>query len=176
MIESRNGREGASFKFVGNNQKRDIYKYENKKIEIDLYYHNIKSNLALSPELYDLGEFGIAKISMENFWERDMFNEFSIGSQLHFSSSFAKLNFRTGYYKKDKFGIRIENLIYVKKNKNKLYFENLTLAPIDKDLINFNLLTEDEKSYLWKYNLDIYTKLYKYLNSNEKRWLATFIQ
>ena len=81
-----------------------------------------------------------------------------------------------GYYKKDKFGIRIENLIYVKKNKNKLYFENLTLAPIDKDLINFDLLTNDEKSYLWKYNLDIYTKLHKYLNPSEKRWLATFIQ
>ncbi len=81
-----------------------------------------------------------------------------------------------GYYKKDKFGIRIENLIYVKKNKNKLYFENLTLAPIDKDLINFDLLTNDEKSYLWKYNLDIYTKLHKYLNPSEKKWLATFIQ
>ncbi len=81
-----------------------------------------------------------------------------------------------GYYKKNKFGIRIENLIYVKKNKNKLYFENLTLAPIDKDLINFDLLTNDEKSYLWKYNLDIYTKLNKYLNPSEKRWLATFIQ
>jgi len=81
-----------------------------------------------------------------------------------------------GYYKKDKFGIRIENLIYVKKNKNKLYFENLTLAPIDKDLINFDLLTNDEKSYLWKYNLDIYTKLHKYLNFSEKKWLATFIQ
>ena len=81
-----------------------------------------------------------------------------------------------GYYKKDKFGIRIENLIYVKKNKNKLCFENLTLAPIDKDLINFDLLTNDEKTYLWKYNLDIYTKLHKYLNPNEKRWLATFIQ
>ncbi len=81
-----------------------------------------------------------------------------------------------GYYKKDKFGIRIENLIYVKKNKNKMYFENLTLAPIDKDLINFDLLTNDEKSYLWRYNLDIYTKLHKYLNSSEKKWLATFIQ
>ena len=81
-----------------------------------------------------------------------------------------------GYYKKNEFGIRIENLIYVKKNKNKIYFENLTLAPIDKDLINFDLLTNDEKSYLWKYNLDIYTKLHKYLNPNEKRWLATFIQ
>ncbi len=81
-----------------------------------------------------------------------------------------------GYYKKNKFGIRIENLIYVKKSKNKLYFENLTLAPIDKDLINFDLLTNDEKTYLWKYNLEIYSKLHKYLKPSEKRWLATFIQ
>ena len=40
--------------------------------------------------------------------------------------------------KKDKFGIRIENLIYVKKIKKKLIFENLTLAPIEKDLIILN--------------------------------------
>lgn len=80
-----------------------------------------------------------------------------------------------GYYEKNKFGIRIENLIYVKKNKNKMYFKNLTLAPIDKDLINFNLLTNNEKNYLWRYNLDVYTKLHKYLNPSEKRWLATFM-
>ena len=41
-----------------------------------------------------------------------------------------------GYYEKNKFGIRIENLIYVKKKKIKIFFENLTMAPIDKDLIN----------------------------------------
>jgi len=81
-----------------------------------------------------------------------------------------------GYYKKNKFGIRIENLMYVKKNKNKLCFENLTLAPIDKDLINFNLLTNNEKNYLLKYNLNIYSKLYKHLNISEKKWLASFIQ
>ena len=80
-----------------------------------------------------------------------------------------------GYYEKNKFGIRIENLIYVKKNKNKMYFKNLTLAPIDKDLINFNLLTNNEKNYLWRYNLDVYTKLHKYLTPGEKRWLATFM-
>ena len=80
-----------------------------------------------------------------------------------------------GYYKKNKFGIRIENLMYVKKNKNKLYFENLTLAPIDKDLINFNLLTNNEKNYLLKYNINIYSKLYKHLNISEKKWLASFI-
>ena len=47
-----------------------------------------------------------------------------------------------GYYRKNSFGIRIENLMYVKKIKKKLCFENLTFAPIDKDLINFNLLTD----------------------------------
>jgi len=81
-----------------------------------------------------------------------------------------------GYYKKDKFGIRIENLMYVKKNKNKLNFENLTLAPIDNDLINFNLLTNNEKNYLLKYNINIYSKLYKHLNISEKKWLASFIK
>ena len=81
-----------------------------------------------------------------------------------------------GYYKKNEFGIRIENLMYVKKNKNKLYFENLTLAPIDNDLINFNLLTNNEKNYLLKYNINIYSKLYKHLNISEKKWLASFIQ
>ena len=31
-----------------------------------------------------------------------------------------------GYYEEGKFGIRIENLIYVEKVKNKLIFKNLT--------------------------------------------------
>ena len=38
-----------------------------------------------------------------------------------------------GYYKKNKFGTRIENLIYVKKFNNRLFFENLTLSPIEKE-------------------------------------------
>ena len=51
-----------------------------------------------------------------------------------------------GYYKKNKFGIRIENLVYVKKIGNKhLLLKILTMAPIEKDLINFKLLTPFEK-------------------------------
>ena len=80
-----------------------------------------------------------------------------------------------GYYKKDKFGIRIENLIYVKKNKKKLYFENLTLAPIEKELINFNLLNNQEKEYLFKYHLNVYSKISKHLNLKERKWLANLI-
>ena len=80
-----------------------------------------------------------------------------------------------GFYKKNKFGIRIENLVYVKKQNKKLFFENLTMAPIEKDLINYNLLTNFEKNYLFKYHLNVYSKISKYLNSNEKKWLASLI-
>ena len=80
-----------------------------------------------------------------------------------------------GFYKKNKFGIRIENLVYVKKRNKNLVFENLTMAPIETDLINFNLLSNFEKNYLFKYHLDVYSKISKYLNSNEKKWLATLI-
>ena len=80
-----------------------------------------------------------------------------------------------GYYKKDHFGIRIENLIYVKKNKKSIFFENLTLVPIEKDLINFDLLNHEEQKYLFKYHLNVYSKLSKYLSKSEKKWLASFI-
>ena len=50
-----------------------------------------------------------------------------------------------GFYKENDFGIRIENLVYVKKDKSKLFFENLTMAPIDVDLINFRLLNKKKK-------------------------------
>ena len=80
-----------------------------------------------------------------------------------------------GFYKKGKFGIRIENLLFVKKSNKKLFFENLTLAPIEKDLINFDKLEKKEKDYLFKYHLNVYTKLSSFLNKDEKKWLASFI-
>ena len=49
------------------------------------------------------------------------------------------------------------------------------MAPIEKDLINFDLLTNAEKNYLFKYNLDIYSKISNYLKPNEKKWLASHI-
>ena len=79
-----------------------------------------------------------------------------------------------GYYKKNKFGIRIENLVYVKKKGKDIFFENLTLAPIDTDLINFNLLSSFEKNYLFRYHLNIYSRLSKFLSSKEKKWLSGF--
>ena len=78
-----------------------------------------------------------------------------------------------GFYKKGKFGIRIENMIYVKQIKSKVFFENLTMVPIDKELINFNLLNRNEKNYLLNYNLRIYSNVEKYLDYKEKFWLLS---
>ncbi len=80
-----------------------------------------------------------------------------------------------GYYKKGHYGIRIENLVYIKKINKKLYFENLTLAPIEKNLINFKLLNNKEKKYLNEYHKKIYMTLNPYLNKAEKTWLKSFI-
>ena len=80
-----------------------------------------------------------------------------------------------GYYKKNNFGIRIENLIYVKQLKDKLSFENFTLAPMEKDLINYKLLNKIEKDYLFRYHLNIYSEYSASLNREERKWLASLI-
>ena len=80
-----------------------------------------------------------------------------------------------GFYKKNDFGIRIENLVFVRKYKSKLSFENLTMAPIDIDLINFKLLNKKEKNYLLKYHFYVYNNISPFLNKIEKKWLAKLI-
>ena len=81
-----------------------------------------------------------------------------------------------GFYLNNKYGIRIENLIYIDEIKNKKFFKNLTYAPIDLDLVNFNLITKKEREYLFNYHLDVYKKISKFLNSKEKKWLVDLIK
>ena len=80
-----------------------------------------------------------------------------------------------GFYLQGKYGIRIENLVYIKKEKNNLVFKNLTLAPIDINLINFKLLSSQEKRYLINYHLEVYSKIHKFLSLSEKKWLIKSI-
>ena len=66
--------------------------------------------------------------------------------------------------------LRFENL------EKELCFKNLTYAPIDLDLINFKLLTDKEKKYLFEYHLDVYSKISKFLNEKERKWLINLIK
>ena len=72
-----------------------------------------------------------------------------------------------GYYEKNKFGIRIENLIFVKKGKGKNFFDNLTMVPIDKDLIDLSLLNEAEIRWLNSYHQKVFKNLKYAMNSEE---------
>ena len=80
-----------------------------------------------------------------------------------------------GFYLENKFGIRIENLIYIDGNIKNLFFNNLTFVPLEKDLIDESLLVKKEKDYIFNYHLETYSKLSPYLNSKERKWLAKLI-
>ncbi len=82
-----------------------------------------------------------------------------------------------GYYKEGEYGIRIESLVLVKEAEAGYYeFETLTKAPIDKKLIDKQLLTKDEIDWLDNYHDDVYKKLSPSLTSEEKEWLKEVTQ
>lgn len=81
-----------------------------------------------------------------------------------------------GYYEKDSFGIRIENLVLCQLEKEtefgKFYhFETVTLFPIDKALIDKSLLTESELKWFNDYHQKVYAELSTGLNASEQNWL-----
>lgn len=84
-----------------------------------------------------------------------------------------------GIYRKDKWGIRLENLaiiLDVKKPKEQefgdyLYFKTLTLFPFEKKCIDLKLLNSKEKKWLNDYHKEVYKKLHKKLQVKELKWL-----
>ena len=72
--------------------------------------------------------------------------------------------------------LELKILSILKKNNSKLKFENLTLAPIEKDLINFDLLNNKEKKYLNEYHKKVYSTISPFLNKKEKNWLESIVK
>ena len=72
-----------------------------------------------------------------------------------------------GYYKKASFGIRIENLIRVKKINKRFLFDNLTMVPIDKSLIKKTMLTNNEINWINNYHNNVFKNLKKLMNKKE---------
>lgn len=78
-----------------------------------------------------------------------------------------------GVYKKDRHGIRIENVAVVKKDIETEFgqfmkFEPLTFVYIETDTLNLNMLTDKELEWLNKYNEKVFDKISKFLNEDEK--------
>ena len=83
-----------------------------------------------------------------------------------------------GFYQPGEFGIRIENMMYVKEtpNGNFLEFSMLTLVPYEKNLIDKDLLSKDELNYLNSYYKLIENKIMTHLSEQGKQWLQTQLQ
>ena len=67
-----------------------------------------------------------------------------------------------GYYKTGEYGIRIENLVVVREldeipggEKKMLGFETITRAPIDLDLVDVSMLSNEERAWLNTYHASV---------------------
>ncbi|MDE2043041.1 MAG: M24 family metallopeptidase C-terminal domain-containing protein, partial [Alphaproteobacteria bacterium] len=78
-----------------------------------------------------------------------------------------------GFYKTGAYGIRIENLVLVTEAEHEGYleFETLTLAPIDRALIDTSLLTRDELHWIDTYHARVRTELGPQMDAAGKAWL-----
>ena len=77
-----------------------------------------------------------------------------------------------GFYKAGEYGIRIENLVLVEAvDKKFLRFETLTLAPIDRRLIDKDLLHSDEINWLDNYHMRVLNTLAPLVDKKTAIWL-----
>ncbi|MHA1559835.1 MAG: aminopeptidase family protein P, partial [Alphaproteobacteria bacterium] len=83
-----------------------------------------------------------------------------------------------GYYKAGAYGIRIENLVVVSEptsidggDRPMHSFETITLCPIDRRLIDADLLTEHERSWINVYHTRVRAALSPRLDRSDRSWL-----
>ena len=83
-----------------------------------------------------------------------------------------------GYYKAGEYGIRIENLVLVEERAvpgaeaQMLGFETLTFAPIERRLIDAELLDAGERRWLDGYHAQVLERIGPALDVATRRWLA----
>lgn len=84
-----------------------------------------------------------------------------------------------GFYKPGQFGMRIENLMIVRKDEKLsssesgdfLSFETITFCPIDLKLVEVDLLLDTERVWLNEYHRQVFELLSPNLDPPDKDWL-----
>ena len=162
-----------------------------------IYTSVLKGHIGLSLCKFPSGTTGsyLDSIARRNLWQHQLnFNHgtghgvghclhvhegphrISLGSNIPLKEGMIFSN-EPGYYEDNKFGIRIENLVYVKKsmqiNKSLPYLETevLTLVPYEKTLIEKKFLQKDEIEWLNRYHKRVFDTISPLLKSDENAWL-----
>ena len=186
---------GGQYKWGTTDVTRTIsFNKPNKKIK-ELYTRVLKGHIAVAVAKIDKVKNGnnLDKLARKSLKSINLDYKHGTGHGVGFfmnvhegPQSISKNNFvklekgmiisnEPGYYLENKFGIRIENLVYVDSIKKKLFLKNLTFVPLEKDLIETSLLTKIEKDYIFNYHLETYLKISPYLKNNERKWFVKLI-
>jgi Xaa-Pro aminopeptidase len=84
-----------------------------------------------------------------------------------------------GFYEAGRYGIRIENLLLVRREPDRpgrkpfLSFETLTLVPYDRRLIDASLLTPEERAQVDAYHARVRAEVGPLLDDATRAWLET---
>lgn len=77
-----------------------------------------------------------------------------------------------GYYKEGAYGIRIENLVLAEEvERGMLGFRTVTLAPIDRRLIDAGMLSDQERAWLNSYHARVRDVLMPLLDKDSAAWI-----
>lgn len=181
---------------------RTIHLGKPQKQEILHYTLVLKANLALSQLKFPENTLGsqIDAISRQHLWKYQVDyghgtshgigsflnvheGPMSIGLRPTASASYIKpgqvLSNEPGYYEDGEYGIRIENVMYVKETgqsyngKKFLQFDTITRVPYCTRLIDTSLLTKEEKTWINDYHKQVWNEISPSFakNSVEYNWL-----
>ncbi|NLW42349.1 MAG: aminopeptidase P family protein [Tissierellia bacterium] len=86
------------------------------------------------------------------------------------------ISIEPGVYKKDRHGVRIENIGLVRKDIETEFgifmkFETISFVYIDTTPLNLEMLTDKEIEWLNNYHQEVYEKISKFLTEEERTWL-----
>lgn len=174
---------------VALSEQKDFYK--------QLYTLVLKGHIALSRVQFPTGTTGnqLDVLARQFLWKYNLDYPHGTGHGVGYVShvhdgvaNFSKssnvpivagmvLSNEPGVYKKNKYGIRIENMMKVVEiNEEFLGFSILTMVPYDTSLIAVELLTSSEIEWIDSYHKNVYDSLFENLSENGKKWFKQHVK
>jgi Xaa-Pro aminopeptidase len=100
-------------------------------------------------------------------------NSISPRSSYKFEKAGLVTTIEPGFYKENKFGIRLENMTVTVEDTDNDYlrFETIHFFPFERDAINKDMMTDNELKWLNNYHAEIYSRLSPFLKEPVANWL-----